>query len=122
VPLVVWCLHGTAIRPFDLLRASAKPLLAGLAAAALAYAARTYWDPVQLPFARLVLDTVIMGSVYAGAMISVMGTDFYLDLIRATRNAPSPLAASEMPAGAGASVAAGRMDGGVTRPVVMAET
>ena len=66
----------------------------------LAHVARTYWDPLQMPLARLVLDAGVMVSVYSSLMIFVMGKDFYLDLFRAMRNAPSASAESEAPAGA----------------------
>jgi PST family polysaccharide transporter len=122
VPHVVWALHGTAIAPLDILRASARPLVAALIAAVLAYVTRAYWDPVQMPLARLALDAGVMVSVYSSAMIWVMGTDFYLDLIRSMRNAPTALAENEVPPGADVSFAVAGLDGGTTRPVVMAET
>jgi O-antigen/teichoic acid export membrane protein len=122
IPHIVWCLHGTAVAPLDLLRASARPLFAALIAVLLAYAARTYWDPFQMPLARLALDAGVMVSVYSSFMIFIMGKDFYLDLFKAMRSAPSASAESEAPAGAGASVAVARLDGAGARPVVMAET
>jgi O-antigen/teichoic acid export membrane protein len=122
IPHIVWCLHGTAVAPLDLLRASARPLFAALIAVLLAYAARTYWDPLQTPLARLALDAGVMVSVYSSFMIFIMGKDFYLDLFKAMRSAPSASAESEAPAGAGASVAVARLDGAGARPVVMAET
>jgi hypothetical protein len=84
--------------------------------------ARTYGDPLQMPLARLVLDAGVMVSVYSSLMIFVMGKDFYLDLFRAMRNAPSASAESEAPAGADSSIDVARFDGGGARPVVMAET
>lgn len=95
IPHIVWCLHGTTITPLDILRASSAPLLSVLVAALLAYAVRAYWEPFQAPLARLLLDIGVMGSVYSSLMIFVMGKDFYIDLIRAMRHAPS--APSEAP-------------------------
>ena len=39
VPQVLWCLHGTVISPKDLFVATVRPILGGLASAALAWAA-----------------------------------------------------------------------------------
>jgi O-antigen/teichoic acid export membrane protein len=88
VPHVAWCLYETPITPIDLLRTSSSPLLSAIVAAALAYAACAYFDPLQTPLSRLALAGGVMTAVYTGLMVCIMGKDFYLDLVRAMRNTP----------------------------------
>lgn len=122
IPHIVWCLHGTAIAPLDILRASAKPLLAALVAVASAYAVHVALNPFESPLLRLILDTGVMMSVYAGLMVLVMGKDFYLDLIKAMRNAPAAPAEVTEEAGAGVAPLSKVRQRTGSRPVVMAES
>lgn len=120
IPHIVWCLHGTAITPLDLLRAGLRPLLAALLAVAAAYAVRVAWDPLQAPLARLLLETGVMMGVYAGLMIFVMGKDFYLDLFRSMRNAPAAPAEAEDVRGAAVDLADVRQCGAGRREAALA--
>jgi O-antigen/teichoic acid export membrane protein len=93
IPHIVWTLRGTPITPLDLVRTSSRPLIAAILSAALAYAVCLNSGPLQSPLAQLALDGGVMMAAYSSLMLLVMGKDFYLDLIRAMRNAPAAAAA-----------------------------
>jgi len=86
VPHVIWCLRGTPITPLDLFRTSSPPLISSVIAVALAYAVCAHLGPLQTSLSELALAGGVMMAAYASLMILVMGTDFYLDLVRAMRN------------------------------------
>jgi len=86
VPHVIWCLRGTPITPLDLFRTSSPPFISSVIAVALAYAVCAHLGPLQTSLSELALAGGVMMAAYASLMILVMGTDFYLDLVRAMRN------------------------------------
>jgi O-antigen/teichoic acid export membrane protein len=90
VPHLMWTLHGTALTPMDVLRASSRPLVSAIVAVVLAYLAHSYFSSLQSPFSQLVLACSVMAATYSCLMIYVMGKDFYLDLLRAMRDTSSP--------------------------------
>ena len=89
IPCVLWCLHGTVVSPKDLFVAAIRPVLGGLAAAALA------WAVVQgighpSPFVRLLFAGGVMMIAYAGILLFLLGQmKFYSDLFWALL-APAP--------------------------------
>lgn len=85
VPHVLWSLRGTAISPWDILSATSKPLLSALLAATVAITIQ-YFTQLQSPYLRLGLETIIMGVVYFGTLLFIMGQKtLYFDLLKEFR-------------------------------------
>lgn len=83
VPHVLWCLHRTPISVRDLLPTIARPLVAGVAAAAAAAFVQYQVASIQFPLVRLALAGAAMLAVYAWVLLFVMKQrDFYIDLLR----------------------------------------
>jgi O-antigen/teichoic acid export membrane protein len=92
VPLVLWCLHGTAIAPKDLAIAVSRPLIAGLAAAAVAASVDVFCcDQLMLAaLMKLIIGGGAMFVVYAAVLLFILNQKaFYLDLINGLKR-PSP--------------------------------
>jgi O-antigen/teichoic acid export membrane protein len=95
VPHVVWCLHGTAITPSDIFRATSGPLVSAVFAVGLAYMVHSGFSSLPSPLLQLALAGSAMALAYSGLMICFMGKDFYLDLVRAMRSTSSSSAAGD---------------------------
>jgi O-antigen/teichoic acid export membrane protein len=86
LPLIAWAVRGTMISVHDILFAVGRPLISGLAAAALALAVQFFYGAFLFPMPRLVLGTVLVLAGYVGMLLYVMRQKvFYLDLLRAFR-------------------------------------
>jgi O-antigen/teichoic acid export membrane protein len=82
VPHVVWSLHGTNIRPLELLAASTRPLISALVAVALTYAVHRALG-LSSPFLNLLAEGVVMGIVYPLMLLFVMNEKhLYVDLLQ----------------------------------------
>jgi O-antigen/teichoic acid export membrane protein len=93
IPHIVWCLHGTPISPWDLLRAISRPFLSAIAAAASTTLIESYWVHLQSALLRLVLESSVMFGLYLLMLLFVMGQKtFFLDLFRELRRPSSPAA------------------------------
>ncbi len=83
VPLVIWALRGTVVRPQDILVRVAQQLLTSLLAAGLAFTARSFYGQWLPPWPRLALESAVLflGSV---GMILLFTEQkiFYMDLLR----------------------------------------
>ena len=90
VPHVLWCLHGTIIRPRELLLAASRPFLSGIVAAAFAFVLQFYFGQLQTPICRLLLGGSVMVVGYLCMLLFVMGQKrFYLDLLKGLKTCPS---------------------------------
>jgi O-antigen/teichoic acid export membrane protein len=90
IPHVLWCLHGTVVSPKDLFVATIRPVLGGLAAAALAWAVLQGIGQFPSPFVRLLFAGGVMMIAYAGILLFLLGQmKFYSDLFWALL-APAP--------------------------------
>jgi O-antigen/teichoic acid export membrane protein len=95
IPHLVWCLHGTAISLWELLRAAGRPLLSGVLAGVCGLGVQHYLGELSLPIARLVFGGGVMCIVYSGMLIFFLGQGaFYVDLLRGLKR-PSPGALKE---------------------------
>jgi O-antigen/teichoic acid export membrane protein len=82
IPHLAWCVRGTMLSLRELLMAVARPLFSSLLGAALALTAQLFYGPLLPALPRLVLDVLIVCSVYVGMLLYVMGQkDLYLDLL-----------------------------------------
>ena len=90
IPHVLWCLHGTVVSPKDLFVATIRPVLGGLAAAALAWVVVQGIGQFSSPIVRLLFAGGVMMIAYAGILLFLLGQmKFYSDLCR-TLLAPTP--------------------------------
>ena len=83
VPHLLWCLHGTPVTVSDLLPTIARPLVAGIAAAAAGTLVQHLAVPIQLSLLRIALAGTAMLAVYVCVLLFVINQkEFYLDLVR----------------------------------------
>ena len=86
VPVVLWCLHGTAISPRDILLVSSRPLLSAIVAATFAFGAQLYLREWASPLSRFALEGGIMSMVYFFLLLVVKEQRIlYLDLLKGLR-------------------------------------
>lgn len=86
IPFIAWCVRGTAISFWDVLRAVALPLGAGILAGALAFAVRFTCGQYLAVLPRLILENAVLLTAFFGFLLLVGGQKtLYLDLIRGVR-------------------------------------
>lgn len=86
VPNIAWCVHGTVISIKDIWLTVSRPLVSGVAAAAVAFGTQQLYKDMLPPLPRLVLGCLVLFGVYMGLLWYVMGQQaFYRDLIRGFR-------------------------------------
>lgn len=86
VPIVIWCLHGTAISPRDILLASSRPFLSAIVAAAVAFGTTMYVGEWPSPLLRFALEGTIMFSIYFSILLLVKEQrTLYFDLFKGLR-------------------------------------
>jgi O-antigen/teichoic acid export membrane protein len=84
IPILAWATRGTVVSLRDVLVAAGKPLLSGLAAAALALALQAMYFRVLPPLPRLAAGIAVMLAGYLAMLLFAMGQkSFYRDLLRA---------------------------------------
>lgn len=90
IPHIFWCLHGTLISPRDLLFAAGRPLIAGVAAAAVALVVQLCLGDSELHFLRLLLGGCIIAAIYLWMLLFLMGQKtVYFDLFKELQGALS---------------------------------
>jgi PST family polysaccharide transporter len=83
VPLILWCLHGTAISLKDILLAVSRPLVSGILAGGLAFGIRLMCAELLSPLSRLIIESGVLLITYFGVLLFVAGQKaLYLDLVR----------------------------------------
>jgi len=83
VPHIAWCIHGTMISLRDIWLAVSRPLLSGIAAAAVALGASFFYGQALSPLPRLIVGSAILLTAYLAVLLYVMGQKaFYLDLLQ----------------------------------------
>ena len=92
VPHIAWCVRGTVLSFWDVMRALSRPLLSGIVAGALVCPLQLSYGQMLSPLSRLALGCIVFLGAYLGMLMYVMGQKtFYLDLLRGLRGR-SPLA------------------------------
>jgi O-antigen/teichoic acid export membrane protein len=92
VPHVLWCVHGTAISPRDILLVVIRPLGSGILAGAVALGVRLICGDFFPPLPRLFLESGILLITFFGALLFVANQKkLYLDLFKGLKR-PSSLA------------------------------
>jgi len=83
IPHIAWCVHGTVVSLGDILRTAGRPILSGLAGAAVALGLQFLYGRHLSPLPRLVVGNVILFGVYAAMLLYAMRQKaVYLDLLR----------------------------------------
>jgi O-antigen/teichoic acid export membrane protein len=96
IPTVFWATRGTPVTPKDILQAVKSPLISGLVAGGLAFAAHSVYARGMSSFLRLILEGAVMVAAYAGMLFFVVGQKgFYLDLLRTITGSRSAKSANE---------------------------
>jgi O-antigen/teichoic acid export membrane protein len=90
IPHVLWCVKGTVISFFDIVRSLVRPIIAGAIASAAALAMRFYIGSIP-PLAELILGGILMFSLYIGTLLFILGEkEAYFGLVRALfKSSPS---------------------------------
>lgn len=86
IPFIAWCVYRTGITFWDIVGAVSRPLASGILAGGLSFwIGLAYLQPLS-PFARLVLESIILLVVYMGTLLFVTGQkSLYLGLLRASK-------------------------------------
>jgi PST family polysaccharide transporter len=86
IPHIAWCVHGTVISVWDILRTVGRPLLSGLVAAAVALGMQMVYGHRFSALFRLALGGSVLLGTYLAMLLYVMGEkSVYTDLIRGLR-------------------------------------
>ncbi len=90
LPHIAWCVYGTAVSFWDILRTSARPLACAMAAGAFALGARLAYGQSLPPLPRLALETGALLAVFSVMLLFVAGQKtLYLELLRGLKGRPS---------------------------------
>lgn len=90
IPHIAWCVHGTPVSLWDILRTASRPMVSGIVAAVLGIGVQSLCAQSWPPLPRLILGTIVLFSTYAGMLLYGMGQKaFYLGLFRGLMGQPS---------------------------------
>jgi PST family polysaccharide transporter len=86
IPTIAWCVRGTVISFWDVVKVIGRPLISIFLAGSLAFGVRTLYGAALSPLPLLLLEGTVMLSAYAGLLFFVVGEkSLYLDLFRSFR-------------------------------------
>lgn len=94
IPHLAWCIHGTILKPSDLVKTIGKPLISALVAGGIGYAVVNSYPQALSHLTRLIIEGSVMLVAYLAILMYVMGErDFHLELVenlrgRSTRTVP----------------------------------
>ena len=92
VPQILWCVHGTPISFWDIVRVASRPLCCGIAAGGIAVSVRLLLGEGVSPVLRLFLENGVLFVSFFGAFLFAAGQkSLYLDVVRGLK-ASSPSA------------------------------
>jgi O-antigen/teichoic acid export membrane protein len=90
LPHIAWCVYGTVISFWDVIRTLSRPLLSGVVATVLPLALQLAYGQMSSPLPRLIVGVTLFLSVYTAMLLYVMKQkEFYIDLVRGMRHRPS---------------------------------
>ncbi len=91
VPILAWSVHKTPISLKDLAVTIGRPLASVLGAAAIALAARVFYNSISWTPLRLVVETAILFAAYFALLLFVAGQKtLFLDLFRGWKGTSAP--------------------------------
>ena len=73
VPYVLWCVRGTVVSAQDILLTASRPLVSGILAGGVAYAAGLICGPSVSPVVRLVLESATLLVAFFGILLFAAG-------------------------------------------------
>ena len=83
IPHVVWCLHGTVVSPWDLLRAASRPLLSGATAGVCVLMVQYYLNDLLPLMQRIILGGSVISLVYCWMLLVVLQQrSLYTDVVK----------------------------------------
>jgi O-antigen/teichoic acid export membrane protein len=98
IPYVLWCVQGTVVSARDILQTASGPLVCGVLAGGVAYAAGVICGPSVSPLARLALESSTLFVAFFGTLLFVAGQrSLYVELLHGVRGADR---AAQVPTGA----------------------
>jgi O-antigen/teichoic acid export membrane protein len=87
IPHIVWCVHGTNVSIWDILKAVSRPFLSGIAAAAVALGLQSFCGELMAPLPRLMTGGTVLLVTYLSMLLYVMGQKkFYIDIFRGLKS------------------------------------
>jgi O-antigen/teichoic acid export membrane protein len=90
IPGIAWCVHGTVISFWDILRAASRPLASIIPAAGFASGVSFFLGKTLSPLPRLLLESAVLFITYSWVLLFVAGQKaFYLDLLRGLKGPSS---------------------------------
>ena len=86
VPCIAWSVRGTVVSLRNIMGAASRPLLSGIAAAALAFGVHSLWGQSLTPLLSLLLGLTVLLATYVGMLFYVMGQKrLYSNLLQGLR-------------------------------------
>ncbi len=83
VPHIYWCVYRTPVRPSDVLRSAARPVVAGAITALACAGLKIYGLLPSLPLVRLIIGGAVLTALYLGILLYALGQrGFYVDLVK----------------------------------------
>jgi PST family polysaccharide transporter len=90
LPNVAWCVHGTAISFWDVMKSLGRPLISGCVACILPLVFQLAYGQALSPLTRLVIGITVFVAVYLIMLLYAMGQEaFYVNLVRGLRSRPT---------------------------------
>jgi len=87
IPVILWCVHGTAISFRDILLTVSAPLSSAIPAGALALGVSLLCGPSVPPLPRLALGSSVLLVTFFGMLLCVAGQkSLYLDLVKGLKS------------------------------------
>ena len=90
LPHIAWCVHGTPVSFWDILRTSARPVGSAIVAGTFAFIVRLAYGQSLSPIPRLALESTVLLATFSVMLLLVAGQkSLYLDLLRGLMKRPS---------------------------------
>jgi len=96
VPYVLWCVRGTVVSAYDILQTASQPVVSGILAGGIAYAAGMTCGASVSPVVRLAFESSILLVAFFGILVfAAEQRSLYLELVRGViRTAQVPTGAN----------------------------
>jgi len=96
VPCVLWSVRGTVVSAYDILQTASQPVVSGILAGGVAYAAGLACGASVAPVVRLAVESIILFGVFFGTLIFAADQrSLYFELLRGVvRTAEVPTGAN----------------------------
>ena len=90
LPNVAWCVHGTAISFWDVMKSLGRPLISGGVACILPLVFQLSYGQALSPLFRLAIGITVFAAVYLIMLLYAMGQQaFYVNLVRGLKSCPA---------------------------------